>query len=891
MRRSVGAGASSKSTSPRTRKGISKPGAFAEINASGDFFSSDDESGSEGDAALGSTTLTSPQRKGLFRRRYRPRSDTKDSNSGDGDGFDDFPTAEAAVSSVRVKRGIFGKKHSASPRTPQKYGPSHSPPEREPHHDGASGVINDSANGNAVEVSPPAPISRPLSDPIGLHVTRGASSMSSPLKPSLSVAVRYGDTIRFWALSPFENKWSYMCYMRRLLRKGTVGGKTELFFVPPEPKWASTIFQEASFKIVDPLMEKEDGEVLKYGDEVSFVDDHGMVWNNKDGRLHGRLGPTLFGNGGHMHMTFGATVDTWAQEIDGDVASPLGLQKTTRNAGKDGLPVVYGDACVIYAKKLRSKKEGVIRAAVTCHRKRSQRSFGGFIRSDGKGSTLMVCIHHAPPRISTIAVYRQALGTGAGTVDTHTHHNVPWGTELDFDLQRACDMKARQGGKARDDGEAMLDEVVIRVGLSNGGEVVLRKEDIDSGLGKGRWFAVQDVDSEMCLKASVRTKDPRSDPLSTKSTSCQILSVATLLVLGALMKAALIRLLLGMGLPHHLESLGGAAMAFLLEIFMGSTLLVCASKSTDVLQLLSPSPAHQRTCYAIKLLKCEFGRPEDKGKDEEDDALPPMPQTFLLAELGDNVKAMERWKMTVAWRRSMGSDAALGTPHPKWAICKQFYPCCFHGHDKEGGVVYYERLGGIDVESLRACGVDPTQLMWHYMWNMEYLWTKVAPSIDDRCTIVLDMKGVKMGDIKGEVLAFIRNAISMLATHYPSRSNCIFIINVPRWFDLVFRLIRPLLNEGTKRKLRPCDASRMERALKDWIDEDELPREYGGRSAHALFDSPWERNAKEHVEQVLRQNGQRLELVPAHYLGSVMENDKPTGIGKARSMDAPDWDE
>lgn len=46
---------------------------------------------------------------------------------------------------------------------------------------------------------------------------------------------------------------------------------------------------------MDPQAEKEDGDVLRFGEEISLVDDRGMVWNNKDGRLHGRLGPSLFG--------------------------------------------------------------------------------------------------------------------------------------------------------------------------------------------------------------------------------------------------------------------------------------------------------------------------------------------------------------------------------------------------------------------------------------------------------------------------------------------------------------------------------------------------------------------------------------------------------------------
>ena len=50
-----------------------------------------------------------------------------------------------------------------------------------------------------------------------------------------------------------------------------------------------------------PRAGKGDGEVVYFGDEISLVDDRGMVWNNKDGRHHGRLGPSLFGESLYMY--------------------------------------------------------------------------------------------------------------------------------------------------------------------------------------------------------------------------------------------------------------------------------------------------------------------------------------------------------------------------------------------------------------------------------------------------------------------------------------------------------------------------------------------------------------------------------------------------------------
>ena len=35
--------------------------------------------------------------------------------------------------------------------------------------------------------------------------------------------------------------------------------------------------------------------------------------------------------------------------------------------------------------------------------------------------------------------------------------------------------------------------------------------------------------------------------------------------------------------------------------------------------------------------------------------------------------------------------------------------------------MYYEKLGGIDVEALKREGVEPKALLWHYMYQVKHL--------------------------------------------------------------------------------------------------------------------------------------------------------------------------
>jgi hypothetical protein len=167
--------------------------------------------------------------------------------------------------------------------------------------------------------------------------------------------------------------------------------------------------------------------LLLLSTQISFVDERGFVINNKDGRLHGRLGPSLFGNGGHMHFSIlqqeqqsaaatvtQSTVTTMppppppAQRGASDDAlltnSPVKSLSSVLSSPSLGSPTVghstannstttnntaatasssvaaptrpavcYGDACVMVAKKVRPKREGVTRAHVTHFRRRQQR--------------------------------------------------------------------------------------------------------------------------------------------------------------------------------------------------------------------------------------------------------------------------------------------------------------------------------------------------------------------------------------------------------------------------------------------------------------------------------------------------------------------------------------
>ena len=243
--------------------------------------------------------------------------------------------------------------------------------------------------------------------------------------------------------------------------------------------------------------------------------------------------------------------------------------------------------------------------------------------------------------------------------------------------------------------------------------------------------------------------------------------------------------------------------------------------------------------------------------------LPPLPERFIIAENGDKDKAIERWRATLAWRDETDADNCLAKPHPKFDAIKANYPSYFHCHDRNNNVVYIERPGTVDIPRIKRNGVGLVELLWHYMYCIEYLWQIFKPKESDRLTTILDLEGVSIMMIAGDVRKFIKMSIAMTSGHYPARGHKLFIINSPYWFGQVWTWIKPLLNPMIEEKLLICTkgAVQIEKLL-SIIDEENLPECYGGANKTKFGESDMDLELRGHVLKVLNDSGiQMAEIV------------------------------
>uniref|UniRef100_A0AAV1VCZ9 CRAL-TRIO domain-containing protein n=1 Tax=Peronospora matthiolae TaxID=2874970 RepID=A0AAV1VCZ9_9STRA len=224
---------------------------------------------------------------------------------------------------------------------------------------------------------------------------------------------------------------------------------------------------------------------------------------------------------------------------------------------------------------------------------------------------------------------------------------------------------------------------------------------------------------------------------------------------------------------------------------------------------------------------------------------------FIAGEKGDVAKGRARYLATLEWRENNGIDDILVTPHPNFEIIKKYYPQYFHGRSREGLPVYYERPGKIDLAALKREGLSMDDLLRHYTYMTEYLWRVLEPDDAARSITVLDVTGIGMYDLGGEVLDFIKRASAFTGAHYPERSAHILIINIPGWFNMVWRMVKPLIDPVTREKVHMLKGGcAIRRELEKLIDVTNIPSDFGGEGA-ALGDSKEEHALAAHVKEYL----------------------------------------
>jgi len=179
----------------------------------------------------------------------------------------------------------------------------------------------------------------------------------------------------------------------------------------------------------------------------------------------------------------------------------------------------------------------------------------------------------------------------------------------------------------------------------------------------------------------------------------------------------------------------------------------------------------------------------------------------------------------------MGADVVLEVPHIKFNVIKKFFPHALHRYDKWGNLICYQKIGRLSLPNLRAHGVTKDMMEWHFVYCQE--WMMKCARIQEggeakKVFSVIDLGGLNVSQFDRDARAITLMAVKLAATHYPDQMFRLAIINVPRWFSLIWSLVNPLLNDAIRAKVVPCRPEDSAKIMSRYVHLHDLPIEYGG---------------------------------------------------------------
>jgi hypothetical protein len=103
-------------------------------------------------------------------------------------------------------------------------------------------------------------------------------------------------------------------------------------------------------------------------------------------------------------------------------------------------------------------------------------------------------------------------------------------------------------------------------------------------------------------------------------------------------------------------------------------------------------------------------------------------------------------------------------------------------------------------------------------------------------TAILDMAGFSAMTSTSATRAYVLRMVALDSKHYPETLGRMFIINAPTVFSIAWSIIRPFLDERTQNKIEIfASEDGWKKRLREIIDVDKLPQEYGGSRVETVF--------------------------------------------------------
>jgi hypothetical protein len=188
----------------------------------------------------------------------------------------------------------------------------------------------------------------------------------------------------------------------------------------------------------------------------------------------------------------------------------------------------------------------------------------------------------------------------------------------------------------------------------------------------------------------------------------------------------------------------------------------------------------------------------------------------------------------VKWRREVGVSKILESfPKNKYfQACIDYWPGAWHGPDKEGVPVWYERVGIVDPKGFTKA-VPLEDLIEFHIFLMERgermieEWAKEHGFCPEGNVVVQDCSGLGWKHLYSPGLNAVRRTVEIDEAHYPERLKILIAVNAPSIFTVFWKILKNWLDPRTIAKIQIVGTDFMP-TLEQHVDKKYAPKYLGG---------------------------------------------------------------
>ena len=224
--------------------------------------------------------------------------------------------------------------------------------------------------------------------------------------------------------------------------------------------------------------------------------------------------------------------------------------------------------------------------------------------------------------------------------------------------------------------------------------------------------------------------------------------------------------------------------------------------------------------------------------DEEDEFLKLL--RFLRARKFHVQHTFKMIKEDILWRNeenrlNLVNESARDVLGCDLGKMYSYFPTWIQGVDKQLRPVSYRQFGKFEVWNvLKLTSME--RLIRFHAWETEmalrrmYAQSRRTGYNIETFVLVIDAAGWSMKLATSDAFTFIKGMATTDSDHYPERLGTMVVINAPSVLSFAWRIIQGFLDPVTKSKIRilPADPAQWKPVLLEYIDEYQIPRQYGG---------------------------------------------------------------